>query len=90
MKTFIKKLFDKFGLVVNLKKNLGYLDSFKILSNLNNNDSPVIFDIGACDGSSIQEFKLSFPNSRVYSFEPFSASFNNAQNVGKSYSNVNV
>lgn len=90
MKTFVKNLFERFGLVINLKRNLGYLDSFKILNSLNKNKNPVIFDIGACDGSSIQDFKLSFPNSHIYSFEPFSASFKNAENIASCYSNVNV
>ena len=90
MKSLVKKIFDKIGLRVNLVKNLWYLDPFLIIRKLLNNQHPVIFDIGACDGSSIQEFKLSFPNSHIYSFEPFSASFNNAENIGRSYPNVNV
>lgn len=90
MKTLIKRVFDKFGLVVNLRKNLGYLDSFKILENLNNNNNPTIFDIGACDGSTIKEFKLIFPDSHIYSFEPFSDSFNNSEIVSNTYKNVKV
>lgn len=90
MKTLIKNIFNKFGLVVNLKKNLGYLNSFQILHRLNKNKNPVIFDIGACDGSSIQDFKASFPGAHIYSFEPFSSSFKDAEKISKNYKNVEV
>lgn len=90
MKTLIKKLFEKWGLVINLKKNLAYLDSFQILGRLNKSKNPIIFDIGACDGSSIQDFKANFPDAHIYSFEPFSASFKNAKVISKNYKNVEV
>lgn len=33
-------------------------------------DSPVVFDVGANTGQSVQKFRGEFPNSTLYSFEP--------------------
>lgn len=78
--TALKKILTFFGIEANLKKNLWYLDPFQILSNLNKAHSPIIFDVGACNGSSITKFRLIFPTAKMHCFEPFPASFLDMKN----------
>jgi len=50
-----------------------YLEKFsreKVIKFLVNRDDPVIFDVGANNGSSLDEFKEWWPNSYVHCFEP--------------------
>ena len=57
----------------NQDRTLEYLTKFnreKILKSLLNMHSPIIFDIGANDGSSLLEFKDWWPNSTIHCFEP--------------------
>ncbi len=57
----------------NQERTEEYLDKFnreKVLKLLVGNEKPVIFDVGANDGSSIIEFKSWWPDSTVHSFEP--------------------
>tara|TARA_B100000686_G_C16709601_1_gene928333 strand:- start:99 stop:851 length:753 start_codon:yes stop_codon:yes gene_type:complete len=57
----------------NQERTEEYLDKFnreKVLKLLVGNEKPVIFDVGANDGSSIIEFKSWWPESTVHSFEP--------------------
>ena len=75
---------------MNFVKNLWYLDSLIVIDNLLNNQCPVIFDIGACDGSTVIEFKKVFPLSTVYSFEPFPDSFLNLKHLSNRHTNVNT
>ena len=88
MKIFIKEQLEKFGIRLNFVKNLWYLDSFVLLKKLNVNVSPIIFDVGACDGSSVAEFKKIFPLSTIYSFEPFPDSYNNLVKFAEQFTDV--
>ncbi len=61
----------------NLKSNMlrtsEYLENFsreKVLRSLIATDSPLILDVGANMGQSIEEFSSIWPHSRIYSFEP--------------------
>ncbi len=85
LKVILKSLLDKVGLKINLVKNLWYLDSFYLLKKLSTNKSPVIFDIGASDGSSIIDFKKLFPDSKIFSFEPFPGSYQNLAAVSQQF-----
>jgi len=88
MKKLIKELLAKKGIRLNFIKNLWYLDSFILLKNLTNESNPVIFDVGACDGSSIIDFKNLFSTSNIYSFEPFPFAFENLTRLSEKYNNV--
>jgi len=57
----------------NQERTAEYLKEFdrnKVLQILVQDRSPIIFDVGANDGSSIAEFKKLWPESDVHSFEP--------------------
>lgn len=88
MKTFIKNQLEKYGVRLNFTKNLWYLNSFIQLKNLTNTANPVIFDVGACSGSSIEDFKKVFPGSTIYSFEPSPDSFKSLAHIIAKYVNV--
>lgn len=88
MKSFIKAQLERFGVRLNFIRNLWYLDSFHLLNKLCANQNPVIFDVGACDGSSVQDFKGIFPKATIYSFEPFPDSFDNLVRISKIYKDV--
>lgn len=90
MKKFIKSQLDKLGIRLSFIKNLWYLDSFFILKKLTNKTNPIIFDIGACDGSSVQEFKKIFPDAVIYSFEPYLKSFENLAKLSDDYTGVYI
>ena len=90
MKQLIKRLIDRFGLQINLKKNLWYLDSFHLLQQLNKKKSPVIFDVGGLDGSTIIDFKKILPNATIHSFEPYPDSYNNLRKLTKVYNDVHA
>ena len=57
----------------NEERTAKYLERFtreKTLKLLIKKDNPVIFDVGANNGSSLDEFKKWWPNSHVHCFEP--------------------
>lgn len=58
--------------IVRSSNNKRYVD---VLKNSIGSACPIIFDVGAHHGQSAGEFLKIFPNSRVYSFEPFKDSF---------------
>ena len=70
MKQLIRRLLNSIGLDAKSKQALG-LDPFKDMQFfLAGNKCPVIFDVGANTGQSVDAFKRVFPNSSIHSFEP--------------------
>ena len=67
----IKKIFNSFGIEVRIKpkfgKVLNFDDIYKKKLKINN---PIIFDVGANKGQSIERFRNNFKNAKIYSFEP--------------------
>ena len=57
----------------NQERTAEYLENFnreKTLKFLLNEEHPIIFDVGANIGTSLDEFKEWWPNSQVHCFEP--------------------
>jgi len=52
--------------------------------------NPVIYDVGANVGQTLQEYKAIFPDSRVFSFEPFPESFHMLEQVADNFENSRV
>ena len=80
MKKLIKNIFDKLGLEIRRKpseKEIKYLTFDKIYQKIIKNDKPIIFDIGANKGQSIERFLKINENSLIHSFEPIIEEFNN-------------
>ena len=90
MKQLLKGLIKRCGINVSLIKNLWYLDSFKIVKLLIEKENPVIFDVGACHGSSIEDFRTIYPSSYIYSFEPFHDSFIGLKKLATGKENVEI
>lgn len=90
MKKIVKKVFDKLGYTISKKTNE---DEIKILSldeiySLKMKQNPLIFDIGANEGQSIERFKKIFESPIIHAFEPnlngyekLKSKFNNNSNI---------
>ena len=59
-----------------------------ILENLSS--TPTIIEAGVCDGLDTEFFAKSFPNGKIYGFEPIPELFQQALNRNKNYLNVNL
>ena len=72
---FIRSILIKlFGIIIikNRHKDYGFN---KILTKIVSDDQPIIFDIGASEGSSYERYKKIFSNPIIHSFEPLSNEF---------------
>ena len=85
---FIKKIFAYVGLEIKFKKNLNFDEIYKKYIKKN----PVIIDIGANEGQSINRFNLIFNNCIIHSFEPIKKCFDkmvkdhpNKKNIKNNY-----
>jgi FkbM family methyltransferase len=74
MKQLLRSVLNKCGIEIRLVKNMhaqlrdAFLEQQRLAGKNNVN---VVFDIGAYDGGTALKYKQYFPNSTVYSFEPF-------------------
>ena len=76
MKKLIQVLANKFGYRISRISGGDASDPFKDMQRLlRGNRQPIIFDVGAHHGHISRHFRSLFPNSVVYSFEPFHESF---------------
>ena len=58
------------------KPHKKYVDPFEDLTwYFSVKDSPIFFDVGANIGQSALEYNAMFPNSKIFSFEPFPTTF---------------
>ena len=93
MKKLIKNIFDKLGLEIRRKpseKEIKYLTFDKIYQKIIKNDKPIIFDIGANKGQSIERFLKINENSLIHSFEPIIEEFNNLKKKYYNYDNIKL
>ena len=76
MKQKIRHIFRKFGyeIVRSTPNQIGKNPLADIVKFLHN-DHPVIFDVGANVGQSIQKFRAQIPNCTIHSFEPSPTTF---------------
>ncbi len=74
MKRVIQNLAHRLG--YHISRDGGPMAPFKEMQRLcADTAKPVIFDVGAYQGQSAQEFRKFFPSARIFSFEPFPESF---------------
>ena len=79
----IKRLVNKFGYdIARVRDPL--IDIKKFL----HNDHPLIFDVGANVGQSIQKFRSEFPRCTIHSFEPSPTTFMELKNHAFDFKNV--
>ena len=75
IKKIIKKLFNIFGLdIIKYNSDIKHESFDKILLDKVSNN-PIIFDIGANNGQSINRFQKLFSNYEIHSFEPIKHEF---------------
>ena len=71
LKDRLKKIINYFGYdIQKIDKNIKRLSFDDILNLKTKNKKPMIFDVGANIGQSIERFKNIFPDSSIHSFEP--------------------
>ena len=82
IKKFVSKLLRFFGYEIQRHSSTSYSlkEPFYHFRNLLDNSQPVIFDVGAYIGDTIEQFKSSFPKSYIHAFEPFDESFSVLKN----------
>ena len=86
--------FSKRNYKTNKERTMDYEKKFnknKIIKSLVNNDTPVIFDVGANEGQSVEYYKSLFPNCVIHCFEPdvdtFKILSENCKNLDNVYLN---
>ena len=75
MKKQIKKIINKLGFNITKINNDQIRLSFDDIYKLKINNNPIIFDIGANQGQSIERFKKLFPQTIIHAFEPIEFEF---------------
>ena len=93
MKKLIKNIFDKAGFEIRRKPNekeIKYLTFDEIYQKIIKNDKPIIFDIGANTGQSMDRFLKIYANSLIHSFEPQPKEFNYCKKKYKNFDNIRI
>lgn len=89
MKRILKRILNNFGLEVRRKpkhgKVLNYDDIYKKKINI---DNPIIFDVGANKGQSVERFKNIFKKPKIFGFEPNPDEYNFALNKFKNDNDI--
>ena len=77
MKKLIQNIVNKFGYSIIKNKNFYKIQRTldAAIKNQIKNENPIIFDVGAHEGESIQRFKKLFKSPEIHSFEPQSKPF---------------
>lgn len=77
MKQLIKSMALRLGFKISrVSSGIPHPDPFCEMKRLLQGvDQPIIFDVGAHHGESVDEFRSLFPQSLIYSFEPFNESY---------------
>ena len=83
MKKIINKILSNFGFSINKIRNQKELN-FDDIYKMKLRKQPVIFDVGANKGQSIERFLKIFPDSTIHAFEPIKEEF---LEIKKKYSN---
>ena len=82
IKKSVSKLLRFFGYEIQRHSSTSHSvkEPFHHFRNLLDNSQPVVFDVGAYIGDTIEQFKSSFPESYIHAFEPFDESFSILKN----------
>jgi FkbM family methyltransferase len=71
----VRRIFANFGYTISPQPQGIGGNAFADMATLLKADRPVIFDVGANTGQSIENFRLWFQNAEIHSFEPSPATF---------------
>jgi FkbM family methyltransferase len=75
IKKVVRTFLEALGVEVAFKKNLWYLDAYEVQKKMVKKSNPVIFDVGASDGSVVKKYKDIYPGAQIHAFEPQPDSF---------------
>lgn len=88
IKRLIKSFLDKAGVELTLKKNMWYLDAYEVQRRIITKTDPVIFDVGASEGSVVTKYKSMYPQAPIHAFEPQPDSFQKLKDVASAMKDV--
>ena len=88
-KRAVRKLLRGMGYSITRVGGIGH-EPFVDMASFLPNDSPLVFDVGANVGQSIRNFRGSFRNAEIHSFEPSPSTFNELKSNVAQYSNVHL
>lgn len=90
MKKFLQYLLSFFGYNIIKSKNFYKINRTldKAIKSIIKKKNPIIFDIGAHEGESIDRFRNLFEHSIIHSFEPQNLIFEKLKNKKKNYKNL--
>jgi FkbM family methyltransferase len=89
MKKIINKILSNFGFSLNKLKNKKELN-FDDIYQIKLRESPIIFDVGANKGQSIERFLKIFPNSTIHAFEPIKEEYLGIKEKFSNNKNIHV
>jgi len=90
LKRQVKRVLHGLGLeVVSFRRKMGYQPRSDMRKFLHN-DHPLILDVGANKGQSIESFHKSFPNCTVHSFEPSPTTFEELKHRASRFENAHL
>lgn len=91
MKRFIKQIFQKAGFdLVRIKTGRIGQDPLDDMAYFLRDDRPVIFDVGANVGQSVEKFRSRLPNCTIHSFEPSPSTFSTLKRKVGNLDRVNL
>ena len=95
IKNILQKLLKLFGYKITKFNTVDTVDLDKMTTLLINKKEPIIFDVGANYGQSIERYKKLYQNSQIHSFEPDKKQYEKIENKFKDdetvhYNNVGI
>jgi FkbM family methyltransferase len=75
IKRLLRGFLEKAGVELALKRNLWYQDAFEVQRKIIGKMDPLIFDVGASEGSVVAKYKTIYPAAVIHAFEPQPDSF---------------
>ena len=91
MKQLVRHIINKFGYdIVRFESNQIGKNYLIDIGRFLHSDHPIIFDVGANVGQSIQQFRKKFPRSTIHSFEPSPTTFETLERQASEFKNVHL
>lgn len=92
MKRLVRNFFKVFGYDVVRTFNPNLIGKYPLvdMKRMLHNDNPIVFDVGANIGQSVQKFRGGFPDCKIYSFEPSPKTFETLQQNTCNFENVSL
>jgi FkbM family methyltransferase len=86
-----RNIFNKFGYdIVRFRRDEMGKFPLRDMARFLHNDHPLIFDVGANEGQTLQSFHFEFPRGTIHSFEPSPTTFAKLKEQASEFENVHL